>query len=212
MRAKRGGNGAAPECKGGGELEIPEKTRRPVESSATIPAGEYPRATSPGIEPAVINFTTNKYVSINLYLVYKSCVCRGYVTPASLFFLYEHVFKFKQTHSVPLRGTLTERLACSPSTKAIRVQSPAGSLRVFACGNRAGRYRWSAGYLGDLQFSPSFHSVVAPYSITLIGSRDLGVESRQSQQHLEYFQQPLHTYACENNNACHEDRPRNIEL
>ncbi|KAJ8883338.1 hypothetical protein PR048_015181 [Dryococelus australis] len=31
-----------------------------------------------------------------------------------------------------------ERLACSPPTKANRVQTPAGSLPIFACGNRAG--------------------------------------------------------------------------
>ncbi|KAJ8883803.1 hypothetical protein PR048_015658 [Dryococelus australis] len=34
---------------------------------------------------------------------------------------------------------VAERLACSPPTKAIRVQSPAGSLRIFACRNCAGR-------------------------------------------------------------------------
>ncbi|KAJ8879247.1 hypothetical protein PR048_019853 [Dryococelus australis] len=41
-------------------------------------------------------------------------------------------------------ASMVERLACSPSTKAIRAQSPAGSLRIFACGNRVGRCRWSA--------------------------------------------------------------------
>ncbi|KAJ8868578.1 hypothetical protein PR048_030116 [Dryococelus australis] len=55
-------------------------------------------------------------------------------------------------------------LACSPSTKAIRVQSPAGSLRIFACENRTGRCRWLAGFLGDLLFPPPFHYGVAPYS------------------------------------------------
>ncbi|KAJ8876156.1 hypothetical protein PR048_024065 [Dryococelus australis] len=49
-------------------------------------------------------------------------------------------------------ATLAERLACSPPTKAIRVQSPAASLWIFACGNRAGRCRWSAGFLVDLPF------------------------------------------------------------
>ncbi|KAJ8889723.1 hypothetical protein PR048_009224 [Dryococelus australis] len=61
-------------------------------------------------------------------------------------------------------ATVTERLACSPPTKAILGQSPAGSLRIFACGNRAGRCRWSAGLLGDLQFPPPFHSGATPYS------------------------------------------------
>ncbi|KAJ8870417.1 hypothetical protein PR048_029439 [Dryococelus australis] len=43
----------------------------------------------------------------------------------------------------PNRRLEAERLDCSPPTKATRVQSPAGSLRIFASGNRAGRCRWS---------------------------------------------------------------------
>ncbi|KAJ8888871.1 hypothetical protein PR048_008365 [Dryococelus australis] len=43
-------------------------------------------------------------------------------------------------------------------------QFPRPGHRVFACGNRAGRCRWSAGFLGDLPFLPPFHSGVAPYS------------------------------------------------
>ncbi|KAJ8890393.1 hypothetical protein PR048_009901 [Dryococelus australis] len=39
-----------------------------------------------------------------------------------------------------------------------------GHSRIFACGNRAGRYRWSGGFLEDLPFPPSFHSRAAPYS------------------------------------------------
>ncbi|KAJ8872816.1 hypothetical protein PR048_026432 [Dryococelus australis] len=35
--------------------------------------------------------------------------------------------------------TVAERLAHSPPTNAIRIPSPTGSLRIFACGNRAGR-------------------------------------------------------------------------
>ncbi|KAJ8872563.1 hypothetical protein PR048_026169 [Dryococelus australis] len=37
-------------------------------------------------------------------------------------------------------------------------------LKIFACGNRAGRYRWSVGFLGDLPFPQPFHSSGAPYS------------------------------------------------
>ncbi|KAJ8897348.1 hypothetical protein PR048_002694 [Dryococelus australis] len=46
-------------------------------------------------------------------------------------------------------------------------------FQVFACGNRAGRCRWSPGFLGDLPFPP-------PYSprFNLIGSQDLDVDSR----------------------------------
>ncbi|KAJ8883138.1 hypothetical protein PR048_014978 [Dryococelus australis] len=62
------------------------------------------------------------------------------------------------------RATVAERLACSPPTKEIRVQSPAGPLRPLACGNRAGRCRWLAGILGDLPLPPPLHSGAAPHS------------------------------------------------
>ncbi|KAJ8898253.1 hypothetical protein PR048_003613 [Dryococelus australis] len=63
------------------------------------------------------------------------------------------------------RAAVAVRLARSPPNKAIRVHSPAESLRIFACGNRDGRCRWSAGFLGDLPFPPPFHSGAAPYSL-----------------------------------------------
>ncbi|KAJ8884016.1 hypothetical protein PR048_015873 [Dryococelus australis] len=60
----------------------------------------------------------------------------------------------------------------------------AGSPRNFACGNRAGRCRWPAGFLGDLSFSLPFHSGASPYSpcYTRVGSRDLDVKSRAVQE------------------------------
>ncbi|KAJ8870161.1 hypothetical protein PR048_029174 [Dryococelus australis] len=58
--------------------------------------------------------------------------------------------------SSTLGGHGAERLAYSPPTKAIRAQSPAGSLRIFACGNRAGRRCWSAGFLGDIPLPRPF--------------------------------------------------------
>ncbi|KAJ8894968.1 hypothetical protein PR048_000276, partial [Dryococelus australis] len=78
------------------------------------------------------------------------------------------------------RPRWAERLTCSPPTKANRVQSTARSLRVFACGYRAGRCRCSAGFLGDLQFPQSLRSGTAPYSprFTLFGSQDQEVKSR----------------------------------
>ncbi|KAJ8868483.1 hypothetical protein PR048_030011 [Dryococelus australis] len=65
-------------------------------------------------------------------------------------------------HVVIQGATVAEWLACWPPTKAIRIQSPAGSLRIFACGNRAGRCSWSAMQL--VPFPPPFHSGAAPYS------------------------------------------------
>ncbi|KAJ8885716.1 hypothetical protein PR048_011914 [Dryococelus australis] len=73
---------------------------------------------------------------------------------------------------------VAERLGCSPPTKANRVRSPAGSLRIFASGNRAGRCLLSAGFLRDLQFPPPLHSGAVPYTphFTLIGFQDLAVK------------------------------------
>ncbi|KAJ8871116.1 hypothetical protein PR048_027420 [Dryococelus australis] len=69
------------------------------------------------------------------------------------------------THIYTIRfgATAAERFACSPPTKVIRAQSPVGSLRIFACENRAGRCHWSAGFLGDLLLPPPFHSCAAPF-------------------------------------------------
>ncbi|KAJ8895893.1 hypothetical protein PR048_001233 [Dryococelus australis] len=39
-----------------------------------------------------------------------------------------------------------------------------GHSWIFACGNRAGCYRWWAGFLGNLPLPPSFHFGIAPYS------------------------------------------------
>ncbi|KAJ8872061.1 hypothetical protein PR048_025662 [Dryococelus australis] len=78
------------------------------------------------------------------------------------------------------RTTMTEQLARSPPTKAIRVQSPAGSLRISACGNSAGRCRRSASFLGDTPFhhTLSFWRCSILTLITLIGSQDFDVKSR----------------------------------
>ncbi|KAJ8867543.1 hypothetical protein PR048_031345 [Dryococelus australis] len=84
---------------------------------------------------------------------------------------------------VPDGAAVAERLACLPPTKAIRVQSPAGSLRIFARGDRAGRCRWSTGLLGCLLGRCSMLT-----SVTLVGSQDLDVKSRPNLL-------PLHTGA-----------------
>ncbi|KAJ8894640.1 hypothetical protein PR048_007304 [Dryococelus australis] len=65
---------------------------------------------------------------------------------------------------ITVGAMVAERLACSPPTKEIRVQSPAGSLRIFACVNSAGRCRWSSGYLGDPPFPhPFIPALLHPY-------------------------------------------------
>ncbi|KAJ8897303.1 hypothetical protein PR048_002649 [Dryococelus australis] len=60
---------------------------------------------------------------------------------------------------------VAERLACSPPTKAIRVQSPGWVTPGFSHVETVyGRCRWSAGFLRDLPFPPHFHSGTSPYS------------------------------------------------
>ncbi|KAJ8898181.1 hypothetical protein PR048_003541 [Dryococelus australis] len=44
-----------------------------------------------------------------------------------------------------------------------------GRPRIFACGSRAGRCRWPAGFLGDIPFPPLFRTHLG---LTLIGSQD----------------------------------------
>ncbi|KAJ8880004.1 hypothetical protein PR048_020626 [Dryococelus australis] len=71
-------------------------------------------------------------------------------------------------------------LANSPPTE---FDSRRGRSRNFACGNRAGRCLWSAGFFfGELPFPTLLHSNAAPYShsFTLIDSQDLDVKSRSN--------------------------------
>ncbi|KAJ8890077.1 hypothetical protein PR048_009584 [Dryococelus australis] len=75
--------------------------------------------------------------------------------------------------------SVAERLArCLPPERTGFNLRP--DHRIFASGNRAGRCRWWAGFLGDPPFPPPIHSGAAPYSplFTLIGSQDLAVASR----------------------------------
>ncbi|KAJ8897520.1 hypothetical protein PR048_002867 [Dryococelus australis] len=64
-----------------------------------------------------------------------------------------------------LRQLQQQRLDCSPPTKANRVLYPARPLCIFASGNRAGRCRWSACFLGYLPFLPPLHSGTTPHLI-----------------------------------------------
>ncbi|KAJ8868909.1 hypothetical protein PR048_030450 [Dryococelus australis] len=73
-------------------------------------------------------------------------------------------------------ATVAEQLACSPPTKAIRFQSPAGSLWIFTCWNCARRCRRLVGFFGELPFPPTL-SFQHCSILTLIGSQDLNVKS-----------------------------------
>ncbi|KAJ8874158.1 hypothetical protein PR048_025000 [Dryococelus australis] len=82
--------------------------------------------------------------------------------------------------SISTWATVAEWLDCSPPTEANRVQCAAGSLRIFASGNHAGRCRWSADFLGDFPFTPPplfIPALLYPH-FTLIGSQDLVVKRR----------------------------------
>ncbi|KAJ8869385.1 hypothetical protein PR048_030961 [Dryococelus australis] len=62
------------------------------------------------------------------------------------------------------------------------VQSPAGTLRIFVSGNRAGRCRWSGEFWGISSFPMPLYSGAAPYSphFTLIYSQGFNVKSCQN--------------------------------
>ncbi|KAJ8890451.1 hypothetical protein PR048_009960 [Dryococelus australis] len=73
-------------------------------------------------------------------------------------------------------ATVAERLACSPPTMATRVQSLAGSLRIFAGGTHAERCHFSAGFSPGPPASPPFHPGAASITITAVGSQDPDVK------------------------------------
>ncbi|KAJ8894696.1 hypothetical protein PR048_000003 [Dryococelus australis] len=91
-----------------------------------------------------------------------------------------------QIFALYFHGGRTVRMLASH--QGVPVQSKVWPLVIFASGNRAGRCRWSAGFLGDLPL----HSGVATFSprFTLIGSQDLDVKSHphlSTQQQLAIF-------------------------
>ncbi|KAJ8872382.1 hypothetical protein PR048_025986 [Dryococelus australis] len=108
-----------------------------------------------GLVLNLVIFSSDLMISA-VSLVTKFHICDK--TKNSVFYTYPVVDLFHGTGA-----TVAERLDCSPPTKANRVQSPAGLLRIFAFGNRAGRCRWLEGFLGNLPFPPPFHSGAAPY-------------------------------------------------
>ncbi|KAJ8867859.1 hypothetical protein PR048_031664 [Dryococelus australis] len=97
-------------------------------------------------------------------------------------------------------ATVAERLACSPFTKADRVQSPAGSP---ARRNRAGRCRWLAAFLGDLPFSPpfSFRRCSILTSIALIGSQDFATPEELRRRPVLQDWVSINTFAVESHSG-----------
>ncbi|KAJ8890601.1 hypothetical protein PR048_010110 [Dryococelus australis] len=173
------------------EREISEKTRRRAISFGTIPICENPEATPPGIEP--VSPRINKYGNVQLIenkvftlgnfsnlmdipMAYTSLTWRlaisvyhcamPFLQLRRQFCLWLCHIKLRSPKCLPSAGaTAAEPLACSPPTKVIWAQFPAGSLRIFACGNPAGRCLWSTDFLGDLPFPTPFHSGAPPYSL-----------------------------------------------
>ncbi|KAJ8873464.1 hypothetical protein PR048_024282 [Dryococelus australis] len=78
-------------------------------------------------------------------------------------FVYETVESRLQAVSTQMK-TRSAKLASRRPARSPPTGARPGH-RLFASGNRAGRCRWSAGFLGDLQFPPPLHSGDAPYSI-----------------------------------------------
>ncbi|KAJ8877521.1 hypothetical protein PR048_021976 [Dryococelus australis] len=89
-------------------------------------------------------------------------------------YLLQHIIFFYLINSLPSALSDHVRLLASH-------QSEPGSI--------TGRCRWSAGFLGDLPFTPPFHSGAAPYSphYFLICSQDLDVMSRPNLFTLKNF-------------------------
>ncbi|KAJ8891063.1 hypothetical protein PR048_010572 [Dryococelus australis] len=121
--------------KGLRKREIPEKTRRPRASSGTISTCENP-VTRPGIEPGSPWWEASVLIAQPPYyrkcLRWDSCVWEKMKAMQPL-----------QNH-IEAGATVAERLACSPPINVNWVQTAAGSLRISASGNHAGRCRWSA--------------------------------------------------------------------
>ncbi|KAJ8881572.1 hypothetical protein PR048_018056 [Dryococelus australis] len=82
-------------------------------------------------------------------------------------YLHRHVSASRRvTCSAPVSVTRTfSAYFPLPSTKGELCSIPGGGQsQIFACGNRVGLWRWSAGFLWNLPFPPLLHSDAAPYS------------------------------------------------
>ncbi|KAJ8894896.1 hypothetical protein PR048_000203 [Dryococelus australis] len=164
---------------GWGEGRSPKKIRRSTASSGTIPTCENPKATRPGFEPGSPWWEgeqSNLYTTTAPTQAERRNFCIGRIGKESAMAFVRNPTQHSpgvitENHGEPKSGwpnqesnpdppecesraTVAELLPCSPPPRAIRIRSPAGSLRIFACGNRAGRCRCSEGFIGDLPFPP----------------------------------------------------------
>ncbi|KAJ8897676.1 hypothetical protein PR048_003026 [Dryococelus australis] len=96
-----------------------------------------------------------------LHLAHARCKLKSHARIVVLYPIErDHVY-FNNTTRLPPRRT--------------RFDSRRSHPWILATGNRAGRCRWSAGFLGDLPFPPPLHFSAAPHSLrfTLIEPQDL---------------------------------------
>ncbi|KAJ8898013.1 hypothetical protein PR048_003373 [Dryococelus australis] len=151
---------------GRGKPEIPEKPRLPAASSGTIPICDNPDVTWPEIEPAP-----------------------GYGKCSTIRDSWQHYFadtrwqaQGRRQAQMKIKGS-EQKLKKGGRQHDLHTKEtgdPRPGHRIFASGNRAGRCRWSAGFLGYIPFPPPLPSGTAPYSLQspIIGSQDLAVKSR----------------------------------
>ncbi|KAJ8891008.1 hypothetical protein PR048_010517 [Dryococelus australis] len=92
-----------------------------------------------------------------------------------------NVFRVIHSDTATSRGRSVVAVRLLDSHIRERGSIPGGGRSpIFACGNRAGRCRWSVDFLGNLLFPPPSQSGAAPYShrFTPIGPQELAVKGR----------------------------------
>ncbi|KAJ8890737.1 hypothetical protein PR048_010246 [Dryococelus australis] len=196
-----------------GKREIPEKNRRPAASSGTIPTCVNPGATPNGesnpirlygrrvLQPLRHHIHERfgggvgggiwKAITIEVFIVHKGEVWssagmqgrgngRSSRKPTDQRHRPAQFPRVKVRESNPVLLGRRRWLDFSPPTKANRVRFLVGSLPE----NRAGPWRWSAGFPCDLPLPPPLHSDAASYlpHSTLIGSQDLDCSSCRLKQ------------------------------
>ncbi|KAJ8872251.1 hypothetical protein PR048_025853 [Dryococelus australis] len=169
---------------GWGKREIPEKTRQPTASSGTIPTYENPEPR--GRHLGEYRHTHAQNCALTAQSVGNwTTVVRGGAEAGLT------SQRIKQ---------VAERLACSPPTKAIRVQSPAWSPDFRKWESRRTMPLINGSSQGSpVSPSPSCRRRSIFTSITLIGSQDLAVKNRPNTGKIREFndlQARLHGVMC----------------